>query len=72
MGRAEERMASIEEEIEALEIELEDKIDVLQETYNVENCEIETVSIRPRKTDIDVEICAVVWRVDLKTLESEH
>jgi hypothetical protein len=63
MGRAEERMASIEEEIEALEIELEDKIDTLQETYNVENCEIETMRIKPRKTDIDVEICAVVWRV---------
>ncbi len=63
MSRAEERMTSIEEEIEALEVELEDKIDALQEKYSVENCEIETFNIKPRKTDIDVEICAVVWRV---------
>ncbi|MCO4845071.1 MAG: ATP-binding protein [Sulfurovum sp.] len=63
MSRAEERMVSIEEEIEALEYELEDKIDVLNEKYNTDNCEIETFSIKPRKTDIDVEICAVVWRV---------
>jgi phage host-nuclease inhibitor protein Gam len=63
MSRAEERMAGIEEEIEALEVELEDKIDALQEKYNADNCEIETFNIKPRKTDIDVEICAVVWRV---------
>ncbi|MCW8821906.1 MAG: DUF87 domain-containing protein [Sulfurovum sp.] len=63
MSRAEERMVTIEEEIEALEYELEDKIDALNEKYSVDNCEIETFSIKPRKTDIDVEICAVVWRV---------
>ncbi len=63
MSRAEERMVAIEEEIEALEYELEDKIDVLNEKYNADNCEIETFSIKPRKTDIDVELCAVVWRV---------
>jgi hypothetical protein len=63
MSRAEERMVKIEDEIEALEYELEDKIDTLNEKYNAENCEIETFSIKPRKSDIDVEICAVVWRV---------
>ena len=64
MSRAEERMVSIEEDIEALEYELEDKIDTLNEKYNVENCEIETYEVKPRKTDIDVEICAVVWRIN--------
>ena len=63
MSRAEERMVSIQEDIEALEYELEDKIDELNEKYNVDNCEIETFSIKPRKTDVDVELCAVVWRV---------
>ncbi len=62
MSRAEESMATIEEEIEGLEHELEDKIDALNEKYSADNCEIETFSIKPRKTDIDVEICAVVWR----------
>jgi hypothetical protein len=63
MSRAEERMVIIEEEIEALEYELEDKIDALNEKYSADNCEIETFSIKPRKTDIYVEICALVWRV---------
>ena len=64
MSRAEERMMLIKEDIEALEYELEDKIDTLNEKYDVENHEIETFYIKPRKTDIDVELCAVVWRVN--------
>jgi hypothetical protein len=63
MSRAEERMSGIQADIEALEYELEDTIDALNEKYNVDNCKIETYSMKPRKTDIDVELCAVVWRV---------
>jgi len=63
MSRAEERMVAIEEDIEALEYELEDKIDEMNEKYNVDNCEIETYTMKPRKTDIEVENCAIVWRV---------
>ena len=63
MSRAEERVSQVNEELEALEYELEDKIDALNEKYNVDNCEVETFAIKPRKTDIDVENCALVWRV---------
>jgi hypothetical protein len=63
MSRAEERMSSIQEDIEALEYELEDNIDELSEKHNVDNCEIDEMKIKPRKTDIDVVMCAVVWRV---------
>ncbi len=63
MSRAEERMTAIQDELEALEYELEDKIDTLSEKYNVDNCEIETYTMKPRKSDIDVKSCAIVWRV---------
>jgi len=63
MSRAEERVAQVNADIEALEYELEDKIDALNEKYNADNCEIETFDIKPRRTDIDVENCALVWRV---------
>jgi len=63
MSRAEERMAMVQEDIEALEYTLEDNIDALNEKYNVDNCEIEPFKVKPRKTDIDVELCAVVWRL---------
>lgn len=63
MSRAQERMVGIQSDIEALEYELEDSIDALNDKYNVDNCEIESFTMKPRKTDIDVEHCAVVWRV---------
>jgi len=63
MNRAEERMAQVEDDIESLEYELEDKIDALNEKYMIEKYEIESFSIKPRRTDISVEVCAIVWRV---------
>jgi len=63
MSRAEERLTKVQEDLEILQEELEDKIDLFDEKYNVDNCEIETFKIKPRKTDIDVESCALVWRV---------
>jgi len=62
LSRAEESMLKIQEDIEALEYEFEDNIDALNEKYSIENCEIETFKIKPRKTDVDVELCAVVWK----------
>jgi len=63
MSRAQERVAAIEEDLEMLADEFDEKIDTLSEKYNVENCEITEFKIKPRKTDIDVESCAIVWRV---------
>jgi len=63
MSRAEERMSLVQEDIEALEYELEDNVDEINEKYTIDNCKIETFKIKPRKTDIDVEHCAVVWRI---------
>ena len=64
LSRAEERVVQIHDDIEKLEYELEDKIDLLNEKYNVDNCAMETFAIKPRKTDIDVESCAIVWRTN--------
>jgi hypothetical protein len=63
MSRAEERVAAIEEDIEHLEEELSEKTDRLQEKYDIDRYEISELRIKPRRTDIDVESCAIVWRV---------
>ncbi|MDD2451840.1 MAG: DUF87 domain-containing protein [Sulfurovum sp.] len=65
MSRAEERVAELETSLEALEYELEEKIDLLDEKHRIENCEIERLGIRPRKSDIVIESCAIVWRVNI-------
>jgi len=63
MSRAEERVAKVQDDIDALNDELEEKIDRLSEKYDIGNCEVETFKVKPRRTDIDVESCAIVWRV---------
>jgi hypothetical protein len=63
MSRAQQRVAAVQDDIDALADELDEKIDLLSEKYNVDNCEIKELKIKPRKTDIDVESCAVVWRI---------
>ncbi len=63
VSRAEARLLKVEDDIEALEYELEDKIDTVNEKYNIDSCEVDIFKIKPRKTDIDVLNCAVVWRI---------
>ena len=63
MSRAQARVAAVEDDIDALADELDEKIDRLHEKYDVDNREVSTWKIKPRKTDIDIEGCALVWRV---------
>jgi hypothetical protein len=62
MSRAEERVVKVQDDIDALNDELEEKIDRLNEKYSIEQCKVEEFKIKPRRTDIDVESCAIVWR----------
>jgi hypothetical protein len=63
IGRAEEALAEIHEEIELLAEELEEKIDELAEKFDVDNVEIKDASMKPKKSDIDVEELSIVWVV---------
>ena len=65
LSRAEEKVVQIEEKIEDLEMELEEKIDALSEEYSIDNYEIESFSIKPKKRDIDIEAIGLVWRAAL-------
>ncbi|WP_299872453.1 ATP-binding protein [uncultured Cocleimonas sp.] len=62
VGRAKEKVANVEEDLRDLEEELEDKIDDLAEEYSIDEVEIEDYSIKPRKTDVQINEIAVVWR----------
>ena len=63
IGRAEEALAEIAEEIELLEEELEEKIEELSEKYNLESVTIKTSSMKPKKSDIYIENISLVWIV---------
>ncbi|CAA6820739.1 MAG: FIG00495827: hypothetical protein [uncultured Sulfurovum sp.] len=63
IGRAEEALAEVHEDLELLAEELEDKIDELHDKYDVDNVSISDASIRPKKSDITVEELSIVWLV---------
>jgi hypothetical protein len=63
IGRAQEAVATIHEQIEALSYELEDKIADLAMRYDVESVTIGESSLKPRKSDIEVNQLALVWVV---------
>jgi len=64
VSRAEERVEKVKDDLEELEEELEDKIDDLAERFDIEDVNIEEFSIKLRKTDIQVDNIAVVWKVN--------
>ena len=59
--RAEEQLAAVEEKIEDLKIELEERLDALDEKYALKNYEIETFFIKPRKSDIEIKSMVLYW-----------
>ena len=62
VGRAKVRVEKVEDDLKELEEELEDKIDDLVDDYDIDNVDIEEFQIKPRKTDIQINDIAVVWR----------
>jgi len=62
VNRQEERVEKVKNDIEELEEELEDKVDDLMDEFDIDTVEIEDFSIKLRKTDIQVNDIAVVWK----------
>jgi len=62
VSRARARLQAIEEEMVALEDELQEKIDLLALKYDPENFPIDEINIKPRRSDVSVKTCALVWK----------
>jgi hypothetical protein len=62
VNRAENRVLEIQEDLEKLEYEFEDKVDALADKFNIESVNIEKFAIKLRKTDIEIKNIAIVWK----------
>jgi hypothetical protein len=51
----------VQESIDEMQEELEDKMDTLEEKFLLENYEITPLKIKPRKMDIQVDSCFLLW-----------
>jgi hypothetical protein len=62
IAQAEETVETIAERLEELNAELEEDLEGLEECYDARAEELETVAIRPRKSDVDLKRIALAWR----------
>ncbi len=63
ISRAQAKVEELEERISELQAELEEKIDELHSDYSLDNYEIDTIFIKPKKSLIDINEVALLWRV---------
>ena len=61
VDRAEDDRDAILHEIEALNAELENAVDELEIRLDPKNVELATETLKPRRTDIDVQMVALAW-----------
>jgi hypothetical protein len=61
VAHAEADAAAVREQIEALNAELEREVARLESEFDPAAVEIETLAVKPRKSDIAVEDLALVW-----------
>ncbi len=63
ISRAKAKLEELDERVHETQIELEDKIDELSSKYSLDNYPIDTIFIKPRKSAIDINEIALLWRV---------
>jgi hypothetical protein len=61
VGRAKETVQALQKQLEDLNAQFNDETDALTNKLDPINEELETVSIVPKKTDINVQILSLVW-----------
>ncbi len=62
VSRAEQKAIEIQDKIDDLSDELEGKIDDINDQYSIDNYEIESFFIKPKKRDIMIDGIAIVWK----------
>ncbi len=58
---AEENLEALQHELQALNAELEKEVDALEERFDPEDEELETIGLKPRRTDVEVRSLHLAW-----------
>jgi len=61
IGRAGETVEALQEQLNALEAELQTETQALEAKIDAQNETLETISIKPKKTNISVQLVALAW-----------
>lgn len=61
---AEENIEALRAQKAELEAEIKQQVDELSQAVDMSKIELETVSVRPKKTNIAMRVCALAWDAD--------
>ena len=61
VGRAQENSASVQSQIDEMNTSLQSEIAALDVTYNPQTEKLETVTLKPKRTGIQVKLVALTW-----------
>ena len=61
VARAKDSMREVQQDLRDLEADFEAEVQELRDSYDVHTLELETVDVRPRKSDIDVTSVTLLW-----------
>ncbi len=61
VGRAEETVAAIDQQLADLDAQFKEETDALERTIDSQNEELETISMKPTKANITVRLFTLVW-----------
>jgi hypothetical protein len=61
--RAEEKVLALQQELDDLSVEIEERVTELAEKYSIDNYEMETFSIKPRRSDVFDVRMVLLWEM---------
>ena len=62
VGLAEDKVEDIEEELEAIQKDLEKSLNSIKQSFDPSGLELDTETLKPRRTDVDVDRVALLWK----------
>ncbi len=62
VGFAEENLETLRAQHAELEQEIQKQVDELSQAVDMSKVELETVSVKPKKTNIAIRVCALAWQ----------
>ena len=61
IGRATDNVEALQQQLADLNAELEAQVAELQSSADPLKEELETITVKPKKTNINAQLCALVW-----------
>jgi hypothetical protein len=62
VARAQETVGAIDQQIQALNAELQNELAAIDSSFDPQTVELETVTVRPKKANIIVRLVGIGWQ----------